>query len=66
MELGWEDTKLMGGVVHGEVALDPAWRVVFRTVGLPWNGLAVANALEASGSESACENDNGRICQRFD
>lgn len=56
----------MGGIVHGEVARDPTWRVVLRTVGLTWNGLAVAKALEAEGSESACENGNGRICQRFD
>lgn len=35
----------MRDVVRGEVALDPARRVVFKTVGMPWEDLAVARSV---------------------
>ena len=35
----------MAEVVRGEVALDPARRAVFKTVGMPWEDLAVATAV---------------------
>ena len=37
MELGFK-------VVRGEVELNPARRVVFKTAGLPWEDLATARA----------------------
>ena len=43
--LAWEDVVTMSEVVRGEVALDPARRVVFKTVGMPWEDLAVATAV---------------------
>lgn len=42
--LAWNDVVAMAEVVRGEVALDPARRVVFKTVGMPWEDLAVARA----------------------
>ena len=45
--LAWEDVVTMAEVVRGEVALDRARRVVFKTVGMPWEDLAVARAVEA-------------------
>ena len=35
-------SRLKRGRLRGEVALDPARRVVFKTVGMPWEDLAVA------------------------
>ena len=35
----------MAEVVCGDVALDPARRVVFTTVGMPWEDLAMATAV---------------------
>lgn len=35
----------MRDVVRGDVELDPARRVVFKTVGMPWEDLAVARAV---------------------
>ena len=43
--LAWDDVVTMAEVVRGEVALDPARRVVFKTVGMPWEDLAVAKAV---------------------
>lgn len=43
--LAWEDVVTMVEVVRGEVALDPARRVVFKTVGMSWEDLAVARAV---------------------
>ena len=43
--LVWDDVVTMAEVVRGEVALDPARRVVFKTVGMPWEDLAVATAV---------------------
>ena len=43
--LAWEDVVTLAEVVRGEVALDPAQRVVFKTVGMPWEGLAVARVI---------------------
>lgn len=43
--LAWDDLAVMADVVRGEVALDPQRRVVFKTVGMPWEDLAVAQAL---------------------
>ena len=40
--------KLWFKVVRGEVELGPARRVVFKTVGLPWEDLAAARAGAAS------------------
>lgn len=43
--LAWDDVVPMAAVVRGEVELDPARRVVFKTVGMPWEDLAVARAV---------------------
>ena len=43
--LAWDDVVTMAEVVRGEVALDPARRAVFKTVGMPWEDLAVARAV---------------------
>ena len=43
--LAWDDVATMAEVVRGEVALDPARRVVFKTVGMPWEDLAVARVV---------------------
>ena len=43
--LAWEDVATMAEVVRGDVALDPARRVVFKTVGMPWEDLAVARVM---------------------
>ena len=43
--LAWEDVVTMAEVVRGEVSLDPARRVVFKTVGMPWEDLAVARVI---------------------
>ena len=43
--LAWEDVATMAEVVRGDVALDPARRVVFKTVGMPWEDLAVARVV---------------------
>ena len=40
-----EDVATMAEVVRGDVVLDPARRVVFRTVGMPWEDLAVARVV---------------------
>ena len=45
--LAWDDVETMAEVVRGEVALDPARRVVFKTVGMPWEDLAVARVVAA-------------------
>ena len=42
MALAWDDVVTMAEVVRGEVALDPARRVVLKAVGMPWEDLAVA------------------------
>ena len=42
--LAWDDVVTMAEVVCGDVALDPAKRVVFKTVGMPWEDLGVARA----------------------
>lgn len=47
--LAWEDVATMAEVVRGEVALDPARRVVFKTVGMPWEDLAVARVVAGEG-----------------
>ena len=53
--LAWDDVVTMAEVVRGEVALDPARRVVFKTVGMPWEDLAVARVVgvEQRGFDSA-------------
>lgn len=43
--LEWDDVAVMADVVRGDVVLDPQRRVVFKTVGMPWEDLAVAQAL---------------------
>ena len=43
--LAWEDVATMAEVVRGDVALDPARRVVFKTVGMPCEDLAVARVV---------------------
>ena len=45
--LAWDDVVTMVDVVRGEVALDPARRAVFKTVGMPWEDLAVATVIGA-------------------
>ena len=47
--LAWDDLVTMAEVVRGEVALDPARRVVFKTVGMPWEDLAVARVMAGEG-----------------
>lgn len=41
----WDDVIEMADVVRGDVELDPHRRVVFKTVGMPWEDLAVAKAV---------------------
>ena len=43
--LNWDDVTPMVGVVRGDVTLDMNRRIVFKTVGMPWQDLAVARAL---------------------
>ena len=43
--LSWDDVIPMVDVVRGDVALDTNRRIVFKTVGMPWQDLAVARAL---------------------
>lgn len=43
--LAWDDVATMAEVVRGDVVLDPARRVVFKTVGMPWEDLAVATVV---------------------
>ena len=43
--LAWDDVVTMAEIVRGEVALDPARRAVFKTVGMPWEDLAVARVV---------------------
>ena len=43
--LSWDDVTPMVDVVRGDVALDTNRRIVFKTVGMPWQDLAVARAL---------------------
>ena len=45
--LAWDDVVTMAEVVRGDVALDAARRVVFKTVGMPWEDLAVATVIGA-------------------
>lgn len=40
--LAWDDVAMMSEVVRRDVALDPARRLVFKTVSTPWEDLAVA------------------------
>ena len=47
--LAWEDVATMAEVVRGDVALDPARRVVFKTVGMPWEDLAEARVVAGGG-----------------
>lgn len=35
--------------MHGDVVLDPARRVVFKTVGMPWEDLTVARVVGGGG-----------------
>ena len=48
--LSWDDVVSMADVVRGDVALDTSRRIVFKTVGMPWEDLAVARALAAAAS----------------
>ena len=44
--LAWDDVVAMAEVAASvEVAMDPARRVVFKTVGMPWEDLAVARVV---------------------
>lgn len=43
--LAWDDAIELADVIRGDATLDPARRVVFKTVGMPWEDLAVAKAL---------------------
>ena len=47
--LAWDDVVTMAEVVRGDVALDAARRVVFKTVGMPWEDLAVARVVGGEG-----------------
>ncbi|WP_168162460.1 hypothetical protein [Corynebacterium sp. HMSC05C01] len=53
----WDDVVTMAEVVRGEVALDPARRVVFKTVGMPWEDLA--------GGEGGCGGGVGTAGRRL-
>ena len=46
--LSWDDVVSMADVVRGDVSLDTSRRIVFKTVGMPWEDLAVARALAAA------------------
>ena len=50
--LAWDDVVTMADVARGEVALDPARRVVSKTVGMPWEDLAVARVVGGRGLRS--------------
>ena len=52
--LAWDDVVTMAEVVRGEVVLDPARRVVFKTVGMPWEDLAVARVVGEGGGQVPC------------
>lgn len=43
--IAWDEVVTMAEVVRGEVAMNPAKRVVFKTVGMPWEDLAVAKVV---------------------
>lgn len=43
--LAWEDLAAMAKVVRGDVALGPARRVVYKTVEMQWEDLAVATVV---------------------
>lgn len=47
--LAWEVVATMAEVVCVDVALDPGRRVVFKTVGMPWEDLAVARVVAGRG-----------------
>ena len=51
--LSWDDVVSMADVVRGDVALDTSRRIVFKTVGMPWEDLAVARALAAAAAAVA-------------
>ncbi|MBC3179752.1 ornithine cyclodeaminase family protein [Corynebacterium lujinxingii] len=48
--LAWDDVVSMADVVRGNVSLNTSRRIVFKTVGMPWEDLAVARALAAAAS----------------
>lgn len=41
----WDAVVRMAEVVRGEVELEPARRVVFKTGGMPWEDLAVVRVV---------------------
>lgn len=43
--LAWANVATMTEVVRRDVVLDPALRVVFKTVGMSWEDLAVARVI---------------------
>ena len=47
--LAWEEAVTMAEVVRGDVALDPARRVVIKAVEMPWEDLAVARVVAGRG-----------------
>lgn len=42
--LSWEDTHLFKDVVSGTTTLDPSRRIIFKTTGMPWEDLVLAQA----------------------
>ena len=59
--LAWDDVVTMAEVVRGEVALDPARRVVFKTVGMPWEDLAVARVVGVADSALSERGDSSSV-----
>lgn len=43
--VAWDDVIELADVIRGDATLAPARRVVFKTVGMPWEDLAVAQAM---------------------
>lgn len=59
--LAWEDVATMAEVVRGDVTLDPVRRVVLKTVGMPWEDLAVARVIAGAGAATRTLSELGRV-----
>ena len=60
--LAWDDVVTMAEVVRGDVALDPARRVVFKTVGMPWEDLAVARVVGRRRCSASVDRNLKSLC----
>ena len=55
-------SRLKRGRLRGEVALDPARRVVFKTVGMPWEDLAVARVVGRRRCSASVDRNLKSLC----